>query len=214
MLSSEADVKDRIRGLTTGANDYVGKPYDAAFVVARGRELLRLRAQENTGPAAAEKATILVIDDSVTFREELRRALEQSGYRVITATSGEKGLRLAASRRPAALIVDGVMPGMDGATVIRRLRLDAALRGLPCLLLTASDEQGAELRALEAGADAFVRKEEDMDVILARFAAMLRTASYGAGGGIESGEPETDSGRGRQHDVPAGARVGAARRGL
>jgi two-component system NtrC family sensor kinase len=176
MLSSEADVKDRIRGLKTGANDYVGKPYDAAYVVARGRELLRSRPQKEMGPAAAEKATILVIDDSVTFREELRRALEQSGYAVITATSGEKGLRLAASRRPAALIVDGVMPGMDGATVIRRLRLDTALRGLPCLLLTASDEQGVELRALDAGADAFVRKEEDMDVILARFAAMLRTA--------------------------------------
>jgi len=176
MLSSEADVKDRIRGLKTGANDYVGKPYDAAYVVARGRELLRSHPQKEMGPAAAEKATILVIDDSVTFREELRRALEQSGYAVITATSGEKGLRLAASRRPAALIVDGVMPGMDGATVIRRLRLDTALRGLPCLLLTASDEQGVELRALDAGADAFVRKEEDMDVILARFAAMLRTA--------------------------------------
>jgi two-component system, NtrC family, sensor kinase len=184
MLSSEADVKDRIRGLTTGANDYVGKPYDAAYVVARGRELLRPRQQENPGSAAAEKATILVIDDSVTFREELRQALEQSGYAVVTAASGEKGLRLAASRRPAALIVDGVMPGMDGATVIRRLRLDAALRGLPCLLLTASDEQGAELRALDAGADAFVRKEEDMDVILARLAAMLRTART---------EPETAS---------------------
>ena len=176
MLSSEADVKDRIRGLKTGANDYVGKPYDAAFVVARGRELLRLHPRDNADPAAAEKALVLVIDDSVTFREELRRALERSGYGVITATSGEKGLRLAASRRPAALIVDGVMPGMDGETVIRRLRLDAALRGLPCLLLTASDEQGVELRALDAGADAFVRKEEDMDVILARFAAMLRTA--------------------------------------
>jgi two-component system NtrC family sensor kinase len=176
MLSSEADVKDRIRGLQTGANDYVGKPYDAGHVVARGQELLRERQHENPEPARAAEATILVIDDSVTFREELRGALERSGYGVITATSGETGLRLAAGRRPAALIVDGVMPGMDGATVIRRLRLDVALRGLPCLLLTASEEQGAELRALEAGADAFVRKEEDMDVILARFAAMLRTA--------------------------------------
>jgi two-component system NtrC family sensor kinase len=176
MLSSEADVKDRIRGLQTGANDYVGKPYDAGHVVARARELLRERQHENPGPARAAEATILVIDDSVTFREELRGALERSGYGVITATSGETGLRLAAARRPAALIVDGIMPGMDGATVIRRLRLDVALRGLPCLLLTASEEQGAELRALEAGADAFVRKDEDMDVILARFAAMLRTA--------------------------------------
>ena len=176
MLSSEAEIADRIRGLRTGANDYVGKPYDAGYVVARGRELLRQGRNEGQNPPTAERITILVVDDSVTFREELRRALERSGYGVITATSGEKGLRLAAARRPAALIVDGVMPGMDGATMIRKLRLDAALRGLPCLLLTASEELGAELRALDAGADAFVRKEEDMDVILARFAAMLRTA--------------------------------------
>jgi two-component system NtrC family sensor kinase len=175
MLSSEAQVKDRIRGIKTGANDYVGKPYDCNYVIARARELLH-GSRPAAEATAAPKPVILVIDDSVTFREELRGALERSGYEVITATSGEKGLRLASTHRPAALIVDGVMPGMDGATVIRRMRLDAALRGMPCLMLTASEEQGAELKALDAGADAFVRKEEDMDVIMARFAAMLRTA--------------------------------------
>ena len=175
MLSSEAQVKDRIRGIKTGANDYVGKPYDTNHVIARARELL-LGAQSEIKVATTSKPLILVIDDSVTFREELRGALERSNYEVLTATSGEKGLRLASTHRPAALIVDGVMPGMDGSTVIRRMRLDAALRGMPCLLLTASEEQGAELKALDAGADAFVRKEEDMDVIMARFAAMLRTA--------------------------------------
>jgi two-component system, NtrC family, sensor kinase len=175
MLSSEAQVKDRIRGIKTGANDYVGKPYDTNHVIARARELL-LGTQSEIKAATTAKSLVLVIDDSVTFREELRGALERSNYEVLTATSGEKGLRLASTHRPAALIVDGVMPGMDGSTVIRRMRLDAALRGMPCLLLTASEEQGAELKALDAGADAFVRKEEDMDVIMARFAAMLRTA--------------------------------------
>jgi two-component system, NtrC family, sensor kinase len=175
MLSSEAQVKDRIRGIKTGANDYVGKPYDSNYVIARARELL-LGSEPQVASGATPKPLILVIDDSVTFREELRGALERSGYEVLTATSGENGLRLASTRRPAALIVDGVMPGIDGATVIRRMRLDAALRGMPCLLLTASEERGAELKALDAGADAFVRKEEDMDVIMARFAAMLRTA--------------------------------------
>jgi two-component system NtrC family sensor kinase len=175
MLSSEAQVKDRIRGIKTGANDYVGKPYDSNYVIARAKELLR-GSRPAAEAAATPKPIILVIDDSVTFREELRGALERSGFEVITATSGEKGLRLASTRRPAALIVDGVMPGMDGATVIRRMRLDAALRDMPCLMLTASEELGAELKALDAGADAFVRKEEDMDVIMARFAAMLRTA--------------------------------------
>lgn len=175
MLSSEADVADRIRGMRTGADDYVGKPYDTAFVVARGQELLRRRRHGGQLPDADEKSTVLVIDDSATFREGLRAALEDLGFGVLTAGSGEEGLRTAATCRLAGVIVDGVMPGIDGATVIRKLRLDVALRGLPCLLLTASDEQDAELRALDAGADAFVRKAEDLDVILAWFAAMLRT---------------------------------------
>ena len=117
-----------------------------------------------------------MIDDSVTFREALKAALEDAGYGVIVAGTGEDGLRLAADQRPTAIIVDGVLPGIDGATVIRRIRLDAALRQLPCLLLTASEDRGAELRALDAGADAFVRKDEDVPVILARLKAMLRSA--------------------------------------
>jgi two-component system, NtrC family, sensor kinase len=172
MLSSESEVQDRIRGMTTGANDYVGKPYNSNFVVARARELLRLNATE----APAGKITVLLIDDSTTFRNAFGAALDQEGYAVITATTGEEGLRLAAAHRPAALIVDGVMPGMDGATVLRKVRLDAALRTLPCLLLTVSQDQGAELRALDAGADAFVRKEDNLGVMLARFQAMLRNS--------------------------------------
>jgi DNA-binding response OmpR family regulator len=172
MLSSEAEVKDRIRALQTGADEYVGKPYDTGHVVARVGELIRGRE----GSSSAEKVTILVIDDSPTFREELTRTLQSAGYSVLTASSGEEGLRIAAIRRPSAIVIDGVMPGIDGGTVIRKIRLDLALRGTPCVLLTASEEGGAELRALDAGADAFVRKEEDLDVILARIAAMLRSA--------------------------------------
>ncbi len=173
MLSSEAEIKDRIRGLQTGADEYVGKPYDTKYVVARARELVRLR---RTG-RATDQPRVLVIDDSETFREELRQALETAGYSVLLATSGEEGLRVAAEQRPSAIVVDGVLPGIDGATVIRRVRLDAALRRVPCLLLTASENHGAELRALDAGADAFVRKEENVEIILARLAAMIRQAA-------------------------------------
>lgn len=172
LLSSEADVGHRIRGLTKGADEYIGKPYEPSYVVARARELVRRK--EAAGATAV--STILVIDDSLTFREELRNALEAAAYRVLTASTGEQGLRLAADERPNAAIVDGVLPGIDGATVIRRIRLDAALRRIPCLLLTASENIGAEIRALDAGADAFVRKEEDIGVILAKLNAMLRSA--------------------------------------
>ncbi len=173
MLSTEAEVRDRIRGLQVGATDYVGKPYDRAQVVFRARALARRR--DSASPAT--RATVLVIDDSLTFRGELARALAAAGYEVIAAENGEQGLRLAADLRPNVIVVDGVMPGIDGATVIRRVRDDLALRATPCLMLTAADAGGgAELQALDAGADAFVSKDDDTGVILARLAALLRHA--------------------------------------
>jgi DNA-binding response OmpR family regulator len=173
VLSSEAEVKDRIRGIQTGADEFVGKPYDRTYVIAKARELVRARHL----PGQQRRPTILVIDDSPTFREELCAALVAAGHDVFTAPTGEEGLRLAATMRPTAILVDGVLPGIDGATVVRKLRLDAALRRTPCLLLTASEGKGAEVRALDAGADGFVRKEEEMGVILARVAGLLRSSS-------------------------------------
>ena len=172
LLSTETEVRDRIRGLKTGADEYIGKPYDPSYVVARAHELVR-RGQD-TGAAAQE--TVMIVDDSITFREALKAALLEAGYRVAVASTGEEGLRQAAHVRPAAMIVDGDLPGIDGGTVIQRIRLDAALRRIPCLLLTASDERDAEVKALEAGADAFVRKADDFAVTLAKLKAMLRSA--------------------------------------
>ncbi len=172
LLSSEAEVRDRIRGIQVGADDYVGKPYDANYVIARARELLRSRTSAGT----ATRQTILVVDDSPTFRAELQAALELANYAVVTAADGEEGLRIADNIRPTAIVVDNVMPGIDGATLIRRVRLDAALRATPCVLLTASEDRGTELRALDAGADAFVRKE-DLEVVIARISAVLRGTS-------------------------------------
>ncbi len=172
LLSTEAEVRHRIRGLTTGADEYIGKPYEPNYLIARVRELMR-RSQPDQ---IAGQETILVIDDSLTFREQLRGSLQDAGYAVIVANSGEEGLRLAAVLRPTAAIVDGILPGIDGATVIRRMRLDAALRRLPCLLLTASEESSAEIQAFDAGADAFVRKDDDLGIILARLKATLRAA--------------------------------------
>jgi DNA-binding response OmpR family regulator/anti-sigma regulatory factor (Ser/Thr protein kinase) len=174
LLSSETEVKDRIRGLKTGADEYVGKPYDTKYVIAKARELMRLGL-----PDTESRTSVLVIDDSPTFRRRLAEALEGAGYATLTASGGEEGLAMIAEHRPNAVIVDGVMPDMDGATLIRRVRLDAALRAIPCLLLTASEEGAAQLRALEAGADAFVRKDEDIEVILARVGAILRRRDDG-----------------------------------
>jgi DNA-binding response OmpR family regulator len=118
--------------------------------------------------------TVLVVDESPTFRTMLRRALEAAGYDVTTASSGEEGVRLAAAVGPRAIVVGSAMSGSDGGDIIRRIRMDTALREAPCILLTGSGEPEAELRALDAGADAFVRKEDDFHVVLARLATLLR----------------------------------------
>ena len=170
MLSGEIEVQSRILGLTTGADEYLGKPYDSAYLIAKVRELLRKSAD-----GTDDRRPLLLIDDSVTFRETLANALRQAGYSVVVASTGEEGLRVAATVHPSAIIVDGMLPGIDGTTVIRHVRLDAALRGIPCVLVTAAHELEAELRALDAGADAFVHKNEELDVILAKLNVALRT---------------------------------------
>ncbi len=172
MLSSEAEVRDRVRGLTMGASKYVGKPYDTAFVVALAGELTRAKRDTH-----ARSRPVLVIDDSLTFRRTLADLLATEGHDVVTAENGEEGLRLASRHRPAAILVDGVLPGIDGPTVIRRIRLDSALRGIPCILLTAAEAAEVELHALDSGADAFVRKDQDLSVILAKVRAAIRNAA-------------------------------------
>jgi two-component system NtrC family sensor kinase len=166
MLSSEAEIKDRVRGLSMGANDYVAKPYETTQVIARIRALIG-------GPPVRD--LVLVIDDDATSRKLLAVALNKAGFKTATAAGGAEGLQLAASTRPTAIIVAAVMPDVDGASVIRRLRLDPGLRTTPCLLLTTSSEKDAEVRALEAGADGLARKD-DHGVVIARIRALLRSA--------------------------------------
>jgi DNA-binding response OmpR family regulator len=166
MLSTEAEIKDRVRGIRGGANDFIGKPYDTYHVIARIRQLVG-------GPPVRD--VVLIIDDSATYRGELSDALGKLGFQTATASGGNEGLRMAATLRPTAIVVDGQMPDMDGASVIRRLRLDPGLRTTPCLLLTASDAKDAEVHALEAGADGFIRKD-DLGLIVARVHALLRSS--------------------------------------
>ncbi|MBI2378149.1 MAG: response regulator [Deltaproteobacteria bacterium] len=153
------------------ADSHFPKPYDLGALVAEANRLALGR------PSATEPRRILVIDDSLTYRSQLTEALAAIGHEVHGATTGEEGLALVASVRPDVIVVDGLLPGIDGATVVRRVKSDAGLRSTPCLLLTAAESAADELRSLEAGADAYVRKSEDLEVILTRLAPLMRRVS-------------------------------------
>jgi CheY-like chemotaxis protein len=153
---------------------FAPKPYEAGALVERVRAIVR---------GIRGGRSVLIIDDSATFRGALAEAMRAKGYEVLQASTGEEGLRVAASARPSMTVVDGQLPGIDGVTVIRRLKSDPALRRMPCLLLTASGERKDEIQGLEAGADAYVQKGSDVELVLARIAALARSAgdasSYG-----------------------------------
>ena len=115
---------------------------------------------------------VLVIDDDLSLVNTLRRGLSYDGFAVDAATSGEEGLASARERQPDLVILDVMMPGLDGLEVLRRLR--AADPKLPVLLLTAKDAPADQVRGLETGADDYVIKPFTWEVLLARVHALLR----------------------------------------
>ena len=119
-----------------------------------------------------QDARILVVDDDPAVSSLLRRSLAYEGYRVDTAASGAEALRLAMERPPALVVLDIMMPGMDGLEVCRRLR--EADSSLPILLLTAKDAPTDQIAGFGTGADDYVTKPFNLDVLLARVKALLR----------------------------------------
>jgi two-component system response regulator MprA len=115
---------------------------------------------------------ILVIDDDPSVTSTLRRGLSHEGYIVETANSGDDGLVMIREQTPDLIILDIMMPGLDGLEVLRRLR--SSDERLPVLLLTARDSSSDEALGLRYGADDYVVKPFDWVVLMARVNALLR----------------------------------------
>ena len=116
-------------------------------------------------------ANVLVVDDDPKITQLLRRALQLEGYDVRTAASGTDGLQEARIREPDLVILDILMPGIDGLEVCRRLR---AAGDIPILLLTAKDEIEDRVNGLDSGADDYLVKPFALEELLARVRALLR----------------------------------------
>ncbi len=122
---------------------------------------------------------ILVVDDDPKIRTVVRRGLAYEGYRVVEAASGEEGLEKAREHLPDLVILDVMMPGIDGLEVTRRLR--AAGGEVAILMLTARDEIKDRVEGLETGADDYLVKPFNFEELLARVHALLRRHAAPAG---------------------------------
>lgn len=125
-----------------------------------------------------KRARIVVIDDSANDLQVTRRFLERRGYDAVPARSGEDGIALARKHIADAIIVDYRMPGMDGFEVARRVKADPELQTIPVLMLTGADSAQNVVEGLAAGADDFVTKGADLEVLVARLRALLRVKAY------------------------------------
>jgi two-component system alkaline phosphatase synthesis response regulator PhoP len=120
--------------------------------------------------------TILVVDDEQHIIELTQMYLEQEGFRVVSARDGEQALRAIARDRPALVVLDLMLPVVDGWEVCRRVRADKQIANVPILMLTARDDDVDKIVGLELGADDYLTKPFNPRELVARVKAILRRA--------------------------------------
>ncbi len=133
-----------------------------------------------TEPPSGPRPHVLVVDDDRAVRESLRRSLEFNGYQVSLAGDGAEALAGISSVRPDAVVMDVMMPRLDGIEATRALR--GVGNDVPILVLTARDAVGDRVEGLDAGADDYLTKPFALEELLARLRALLRRTLTSVGG--------------------------------
>src|SRR5918998_1487001 len=142
--------------------------------------------------------TILVVDDEPSLRDALCYTLRKEGYRVVLAANGVEAIQAARRQPPQAVVLDVMLPGIDGLQVCRTLRSESTV---PILLLSAKGEEIDRVVGLEIGADDYLAKPFAMRELLARIRAMLRR--------VEMMTPQTSGGPGTDsRPAPEGVAAG------
>lgn len=133
-----------------------------------------------------DKQTLLVVEDESDIRELLAFNLTREGYAVIEAADGKEGLALARSRKPDLIVLDVMLPGMDGFSVCRELEKNAETVSIPIIMLTARGETVDRILGLELGADDYMVKPFHVRELLLRIRAILRRQHQAMQGSLRS----------------------------
>ena len=128
---------------------------------------------------ASQPATLLIVDDEPQVRKLLETLLQHEGYQTLTAGSGEEALQLVAQQPPDLILLDIMMPGMDGYEVASQLKGDETTAGIPIIMLSALSEPSARVNGLEAGAEEFITKPVERVELWLRVRNLLRLKTRG-----------------------------------
>ncbi len=126
------------------------------------------------------KRSVLIVEDEEDIRELLSYTLLREGYQVAAVASGEEALAVAEAKTPDLVLLDLMLPGLDGLTVCRKLRANPKTADVAIVMLTAKGEEGDIVTGLNMGANDYITKPFSRNVLLARMRAVLRNAACGA----------------------------------
>jgi two-component system phosphate regulon response regulator PhoB len=122
---------------------------------------------------------VVVIEDEEDIRELIRYNLDKEGYRVLTANSGEEGLEIVINSMPDLVVLDLMLPGIDGLQVCRQLKAEPKTKNIPVVMVTARGEEPDVVSGLELGAEDYVSKPFSPRVLVARVRTVLRRSQSG-----------------------------------
>lgn len=180
MLTADETQATELHGLESGADDFVAKSENSNILLLRIHNLLRKSRHDmpvmDATRSLFRRARVLIIDDSPTYRESLAHELREEGCEVVQVHSGADGLLQLRDGDFDCVMVDMIMPEMDGVEVCRELsrRRSPTDAPLVVLMLSANEAKENVAQALEAGADDFIGKSTGMSVLRARLRALLR----------------------------------------
>jgi len=155
--------------------------------MSRTNDTARQAAAARTQSSTPPRKKVLIVDDEKDIVDLVAYNLARNGYETVTATDGNNALDSAAKNAPDLIILDLMLPGLDGMEVARRLKADAQTANIPIVMLTAKGEETDVVVGLTLGADDYVTKPFSMKVLLARVASVLRRAETGSGAVGEGG---------------------------
>ena len=122
----------------------------------------------------SQPAKILIVDDEPDLAETVRFSLELEGYNVLVATNGEEGLNAARQEKPDLILLDLMLPKLDGYKVCRLLKFDERYKSIPILMLTAKTQEKDKILGKETGANEYLTKPFDMEELMAKIKSYLK----------------------------------------
>jgi signal transduction histidine kinase len=179
LLTASEEQDAELRALDAGADAFVRKEEDMDVILARLAAILRNVSMDPEAISSlASPKRILAVDDSLTYLNEIGFALRDEGYDVVLAHSGEEAIELLSVQSADCILLDLLMPGIGGQESCRRIKASPQLRNIPLIMLTAVEDRQTLIAGLGTGADDYIAKSSEFDVLRARIQAQIRRKQF------------------------------------